>query len=138
MEEWVKAIVESEKEKRKIPLEVKVLNRNYYLYHSTTRWDKKEKKVKKVTKYIGRITPKGVIERRSKNEIRTIHEYGNSELLFRLAQELIDPLKRSFFYRWEGIIAYAIVKTIQPLPIWLIKSRWKKRHISSRLREVRF
>ena len=130
MEEWVKAIVEAEKEKRKIPLEVKVLNRYYYLYHSTTRWDKKEKKVKKVTKYIGRITPKGVIERRSKNEIRTIHEYGNSELLFRLAQELIDPLKRSFFYRWEGIIAYAIVKTIQPLPIRLGKSRWEKLHIS--------
>jgi len=46
MEEWVKAIVEAEKENRKIPLEVKVLNRYCYLYHSTTRWDKKEKKVK--------------------------------------------------------------------------------------------
>ena len=130
MEAWVKEVVEAEKEKRKIPLEVKVLNKNYYLYHSTTRWDKKEKKVKKVTEYIGRVTPKGVIERRSKNEIRTIHEYGNSELLFRLAQELIEPLKRSFFRRWEGIIAYAIVKTIQPLPIRLIKSRWEKLYIS--------
>lgn len=133
MEEWVKAIVETEKEKRKIPLEVKVLNGNYYLYHSTTRWDKKEKKVKKVTEYIGRITPKGVIERRSKNEIRTIYEYGNSELLFIAAQELIGPLERSFFQRWEEIIAYAIVKTIQPLPIRLIKSRWEKLHISEHI-----
>lgn len=58
MEEWVKAVVKAEWKKRKIPLEVKVLNKNYYLYHSTTRWDKNERKVKKVTKYIGRITPK--------------------------------------------------------------------------------
>ena len=43
MEGWVKEIVEAEKEKRKIPLEVKVLNRNYYLYHSTIRWGKKVK-----------------------------------------------------------------------------------------------
>lgn len=130
MEEWVKAVVKAERKKRKIPLEAKVLNKNYYLYHSTTRWDKNERKVKKVTKYIGRITPKGVIEKKSKNEIRTIHEYGNSELLFRLAQELIDPLKRSFFQRWKEIVACAIVKTIQPLPLRLIKSRWKKLHIS--------
>lgn len=130
MEEWVKAVVKAERKKRKIPLEVKVLNKNYYLYHSTTRWDKNERKVKKVTKYIGRITPKGVIEKKSKSEIRTIHEYGNSELLFRLAQELIDPLKRSFFQRWKEIVACAIVKTIQPLPLRLIKSRWEKLHIS--------
>lgn len=47
-----------------------------------------------------------------------------------MAQELIDPLKRSFFQRWKEIVACAIVKTIQPLPLRLIKSRWEKLHIS--------
>ena len=62
MEEWVKEILKKEREIRKQPLEAKELNKNYYLYRSTTRWDKIEKKVKKESKYIGRITPKGVIE----------------------------------------------------------------------------
>ena len=43
MEEWVKEIVEAEKEKRNVPPGVKVLNRNYYLYHSTIRWGKRVK-----------------------------------------------------------------------------------------------
>jgi hypothetical protein len=66
MEQWVLDILKSEKEKRKLPLEVKKLNNNYYLYYSTTRWDKKEQKVKKVSDYIGRITPKGVTEKKNR------------------------------------------------------------------------
>ena len=37
MEEWVRRIVSEEKKKRGIPLEPKLLNGNYYLYHATTR-----------------------------------------------------------------------------------------------------
>lgn len=133
MEKWALEILEREKRKRKIPLEIKELNKNYYLYYSTSRWDKEQKKTKKVTKYIGRITPKGIIERKKSNEIRTIYEYGNSELLYNLAQELIEPLKNSFFYRWKEIIACSIVKTIRPLPLRLIKSRWEKLHLSQKI-----
>ena len=43
MKEWVKEIVEAEKEKKKILLEVKFLNKDYNLHHSTTRWDKRVK-----------------------------------------------------------------------------------------------
>jgi hypothetical protein len=37
MEEWIMDILEEERRKRNIPLEVRVLNGNYYLYHSTSR-----------------------------------------------------------------------------------------------------
>ena len=57
-------------------------------------------------------------------------EYGNSKLLYLLAQDIIEPLKKSFYDRWKEIIACSIVKTIQPLPLRLIKSRWEKLHIS--------
>lgn len=133
MEQWVLDILENEKERRKLPLEIKKLNNNYYLYHSTTRWDKKEKKVKKVSDYIGRITPKGVVERKKSNDVRSIYEYGNSEYLHLLAQDIIKPLKKSFYDRWKEIIACSIVKTIQPLPLRLIKSRWGKLHISQKI-----
>ncbi len=42
MEGWVKDLLES-KMKRGIPLEAKSLNGNYYLYHSTTKYDRREK-----------------------------------------------------------------------------------------------
>lgn len=128
MEKWIESILKSERNKRKVPLEIKVLNKNNYLYHSTTRWDKTEKKVKKVTKYIGRITPQGVIECRE--DSRTIHEYGNSKLLYDVAEEILKPLEESFVYRWKELLACAIVKTMQPLPLKLIKSRWEKMHLS--------
>ena len=44
MQDWVKRIFEIEKKKRNIPLEVKQSGHNYYLYMSTTVWDKVEKK----------------------------------------------------------------------------------------------
>jgi len=132
MEEWVKEIVKIEREKRNLPLEAKKLNNNYYLYRSTTIWDKKEQKVKKDSDYIGRITPKGIIEKKKSNDVRSIFEYGNSELLYILAQDIIEPLKKSFYDRWKEILACSIVKTIQPLPLRLIKSRWEKLHISTK------
>ena len=62
MQEWVAKILEEEKRKRNIPLEVKILNGNYYLYHSTSRYDRKTHGSRKVSEYIGRITEKGVKE----------------------------------------------------------------------------
>ncbi|MDH5415451.1 MAG: transposase [Flavobacteriaceae bacterium] len=130
MNKWVANLLAKEKAKRKVPLEAKKLNNNYYLYHSTTRWDKKEKKNKKVTNYIGRMTPKGVIEKGDSHSIRSIYEYGSSQLLYELSQEIIEPLNEAFPYRWEDILACAMVKTIEPLPLKMIKTRWEKLHIS--------
>jgi hypothetical protein len=48
METWIKRIYEEEKKKRKgLPLEIKKIGSNYYLYKSTTVWDKIKKKRKK-------------------------------------------------------------------------------------------
>jgi hypothetical protein len=41
--EWVEAIVRSEKKKRGIPLEPKLLNGNYYLYIATSKYDRSKK-----------------------------------------------------------------------------------------------
>jgi transposase len=128
MEGWMREVVRAERRKRKIPLEVKLLNGNHYLYHSTTRWDKKEKKIKKVTQYIGRITPDGVA--RGSSKVRTIHEYGNAKLLMDMAGGITGPLERAFYRRWRDILACSIVKAIEPLPLKLIKSRWEKLHLS--------
>lgn len=39
---------------------VKLIRRHCYVYESTSRWDKEKKKVKGVTRYLGRITKEGL------------------------------------------------------------------------------
>lgn len=126
MEKWVMAVLDKEREKRKLPLEVKTLNNNPYLYMSTTRWDKSEKKVKKVTKYIGRITKTGVVERDASAQKRSVYEYGNSQFLQQLSTDFQSPLAEAFPQRWRELLACAIVKTIRPVPLRLVKSAWEK------------
>jgi len=130
MEEWIRKILESEKKKREKPLEVKRVKDNYYLYVSTTRWDKKEKKRKKVSRYIGKITRNGITESNTnKNNIRSIFEYGNAKLLYNLLHELINPLKENFPNHYREIIAMSIIKVINQTPLRLMKTRWEKLYL---------
>jgi len=134
MEDWVKRILEEEKRKRNAPLEVKRSGRNYYLYISTTIWDKREKKRKKVSRYLGRITENGVVERcRANRSVRSIYEYGNAKILIELLNELVSPLKKAFPDYYKDIIAMSIVKVIRPTPLKLIKSVWEKLYLSQEI-----
>lgn len=125
-------MAEKEKVKRKIPLEVKRIGNRYYLYMSTSQWDRRLKRRKKLSRYIGRITKRGVIEAdRTKHDARSIYEYGNSRFLASLIEDLIEPLKQAFPEDYLEIMAMGIVKLIQPTPLKLIKSRWEKLHLST-------
>jgi len=127
MEEWVKKIFRYEKQKRGEPLEVKRVGKNYYLYKSTTVWIKGERKRRKVSKYIGKLTERGIVEgSRTKRYVRSIYEYGNAKLLIDIMKEIIDPLKDVFPEEYREIIAMGILKVLQPTPLKLMKSRWEK------------
>ena len=78
MEEWVDRILKEERRRRNVPLEVKRLNGNYYLYHSTSKYDRKVHGPRKVSEYIGRITESGVVE--AHRSSRSVYEYGNSQI----------------------------------------------------------
>jgi len=97
MEEWVKQILKDERQKRGEPLEVKKIGQNYYLYQSTTVWVKGQNKRKKVSKYIGKLTERGIVTgSRTKRYVRSIYEYGNAKLLIDIINEIIEPLKAAF------------------------------------------
>ena len=129
MEEWVTRILEDEKKKRNIPLEVKVLNGNHYLYHSTSRYDREKHGAKKVSEYIGRITEKGVIEVRHSE--RNVFEYGNSQLVYSLSNDLLSALRKHFPDAWESLYALSVVRLLDPIPLKSVKERWEKLHIST-------
>lgn len=129
MEEWVKLILEGEKSKRGIPLEAKELNGNYYLYHSTSRYDREKHSARKVSEYIGRITEKGVVE--AHHVSRTVYEYGNSQLVHSLSGDILTALRKHFPDRWESLYALSVVRLIDPVPLKSVKERWEKLHLST-------
>jgi len=134
MENWVKEWLEKERAKGKKRLEIKQFGRAYYVYESTTIWDKKEKKRRKVSKYVGKLTTEGVIKGVKRLSVRSIYEYGNGALLKKYIGEIKNPLREAFPEYYQEIIAMGIVKTIEPLPIKLIGSRWEKLYLSQTMK----
>lgn len=131
MPEWVDHILDQEKKKRKIPLEIKAIGNNYYLYHSTTKWVKGKHKRQKVSTYLGKITKDGLVERKSLKAIaRTVFEYGNARLLHELSAEIIPSLKDAFPDEADELLAMAITQVIRQTPIRLMKTRWEKLYLS--------
>jgi transposase len=129
MEEWLIKILEEEKRKRNIPLEIKVLNGNYYLYHSTSRYDSKKHGPRKVSEYIGRITENGLKE--AHHAERTVYEYGNSRFVYSLSSDLLPVLRKHFPDTWESLYALAVVRLVDPVPLKSVKERWEKIHMST-------
>lgn len=129
MDERIREIARKIGAERKIPVEVKQAGNSYYLYRSTTRWDKREKKRKKVSEYLGRIDENGMVEK----NFRTIYEFGNSELLMKVVDEITPSLKRSFPDHWSEIVAMSVVRAMDPRPLKLIKSAWEKLYASTQI-----
>ena len=131
MEKWVLQALKKERKKLHLPLEAKKIGKNYYLYKSTSKWDKQKKKTKKVSTYLGKLTEKGVTPRvRGTRRLRTIYEYGNAKLAFELSAKILPGLKQFFPFSWQELIATSIVKLLQQTPLKLVKSRWEKLYLS--------
>ena len=128
MEDWVRKIVEDERKRRNVPLEAKLLNGNYYLYRSTSRYDRSTGKAVKVSDYIGRITKDGIIEK--DRVIRSIYEYGNSALIYSLSADIIARLQKYFPDRWSDLYALSVVRLMDPVPLKSVKDRWEKLYAS--------
>ena len=116
-------------------LELKVIGGNYYLYVAKSIWDKKRKKPVKKTVLMGSIDENGAYrEKRPKRIFSSsrIYEYGNSKLVWNLAQDMYKIMEKHP-YR-NQIIAMAIVKAIDPMPLRLVASRFQKLYVSRQLK----
>lgn len=124
MEEWVNRF-------KRRGVEIKRFGNNYYAYHSTTKWDRKQKRRVKVSKYIGKVTPKGII-RPNDPKVTGIYEYGNVSLLYNLAEKsgLIKHLSTIFDERWRDILVFSMTRTIYPLPLKSVRSYTEKTYLS--------
>jgi transposase len=116
-------------------LELKVIGKNYYLYVAKGIWDKKKKKPVKKTVLMGSIDENGTYREKRPKRIYSssgVYEYGNSQLVWNLAQDMYNIMEKHP-YR-DQIIAMAIVKAIDPMPLRLVASRFQKLYVSRSLK----
>jgi len=132
MEQWAKEWVKEQRKQGTKCLEVKLIGNNHYVYHSTTYWDKKLKKPKKTSKYLGKLDiKKGLVEssKRKKvesSDIRNVTEYGNSMLLHESIKSLKPLLEDAFPECWEEVYSLAMVRVNGYVPMKRVKESWEK------------
>jgi transposase len=116
-------------------LELKVIGGNYYLYIARGIWDKKRKKPVKRTVLFGSIDENGTFREKKPKRIFSssrVYEYGNSQLVWNLCQDMYRIMEKHP-YR-DQIIAMAMVKVIDPMPLRLVASRFQKLYVSRSLK----
>jgi len=131
MEEWATAWLIEQRRQGKKGLEIKEISNHYYVYHSTTYWDKELKKRRKISEYIGKLDRlKGLIEgvKRSitATNLRSVKEYGNSVLFDRLLGDMRLCLANAFEGEWEEIYALVITRALGYTPLKRVHSAWDK------------
>lgn len=122
MEDWVKDWVKKQREDGEKGIEIKKQANSYYVYRSTTYWDKRAKKRRKKSKYIGKLTKDGLVEKKEKKV--TVKQYGNAVLLQEAMKELVPSLK--VFESWEEIYALALVRVMGYVPLKRVRAVWEK------------
>ena len=129
----VKTLERIKKEERGY-FEIKTIKGGYYVYRSTSEYDRAKKKPIKKTLYMGRITADGTyILKKPGGGIpesrREIFEYGNCILARHLLKDVEEALKQLTPY-YQEILASAIIKALDPKPIRLYSSKWERFYLS--------
>ena len=125
MEKWVRKVLEREGVSN---VEVKKIGNNYYIYSVSSVYDREKKRPRKISgKYIGRITESGIIRKVERN-IRTVFEYGNSQLIY-IILNIAEPLRRHFKSADE-IMAMASVKAVRNVPLKYMDDAYSKLYMS--------
>lgn len=153
MDKWVLEWLEEQRRRNEKGLEIKKRNNSYYVYRSTTYWDKNMKKVRKRSKYIGKLDKdKGLVKSSGKIKSsiipRSVRRYGDAILLNKAMEDLI-PILKDNFEQWEDIYALSLVRIYGYIPLKRVRLKWEQlynplgikpnlepKHLSSLLREI--
>jgi len=130
MEEWVSAWLRAQRSEGKRGIEIKHFGRSYYVYRSTTFWDRESKKRRKRSIYLGKLdkergfisSKKGIPRFRPKS----IRQYGNAMLLHKAMRDLLPLLKEAFDELWQEIYALATVRILGYVPLKRVGSVWER------------
>jgi transposase len=139
MEPWVREWLETQRSEGEKCLEIKQRGKKYYVYYSTSHWDRERHKPIKTSKYrgildreLGFIESKKTKAARSKDmplpEVRSVTEYGNAALLCEAMKDILPLLKEGFPEDWEEIYALSTLRVAGNVPLKRAESLWQKLH----------
>lgn len=125
------------RDERDAYLQLRNINDRWYVYEATSVWDKAEKKPKKVSTYLGAISPDGEFNPKTPRTSvsvtdREVFEFANGRLAFELlsdVHELLDQYTPSA----DELVAMAVIRAIDPQPLRRHRSRWEKLYLSLEL-----
>lgn len=132
MEQWMQNWLEEKRRNGIHGYEIKKSYKSYYVYKSTTVWNKETKKRDKDSTYIGKLDKEtGLIIESSKKivtqcKVEKIKQYGNAALLNIAMKDLQNPLKEVFGNIWEEIYALALVRVTGYVPLKRVESVWDR------------
>nr|QNO51442.1 hypothetical protein OGFGKJAA_00007 [Methanosarcinales archaeon ANME-1 ERB6] len=132
MEKWVSDWVRAQRSEGERGIEIKNFGSAYYVYRSTTFWDKELKKRRKRSTYLGKLDKeRGFIGSKKgtpRFRPRSIRQYGNAMLLHRAMQDLLPLLKEGFDELWQEIYALATTRILGYTPLERVASVWGRLH----------
>lgn len=115
---------------------------NFYLYQIGSKWNKEKKRAQKITeKYLGKITPDGIIKPKhervlSQLDTVSIKEFGASSLLNHMCADLKSNLKNVFPEEWESIFSFAAIRFFKQSPIKNLACHFEHSYLSSLFNKV--
>ena len=130
MEAWVHEWVRKKRDDGERGIEIKHFGNSYYVYRSTTVWDKEAKKRKKRSVYLGKLDrERGFIKRERgipRFKPKSIRQYGNALLLHQAMADILPLLRESFDEYWQEIYALAITRMLGMTPLKRVENVWER------------
>ena len=127
--DWVKKYQEKGTQAVKI-------KENYYLYKITSVWDPKKGRARKVTeKYLGKITPDGIVKPKQERIIEglnniTVKEFGASNFINSIASNIIELLKENYPSLWKEIFVFSTMRLFHSSPLKNVSYYYNSSHLS--------
>ncbi len=109
---------------------------NYYLYKITSVWDPKKGRARKVTeKYLGKITPDGIVKPKQERIIEGLHnitvkEFGASNFINSIASNIIELLKENYPALWKEIFVFSTMRLFHSSPLKNVSHYYNSSHLS--------
>ena len=119
--------------------EIRKIGNNFYLYKVTSVWDKEKKRAKKVTeKFLGKITPEGLIEPRQERVLKSLNniavkEFGATNFLLDANDDIKARFKEIYPDKWKELFIFAVFRLLYNTPIKSLQAYYATSFLSETL-----
>jgi transposase len=116
--------------------QVSKIGNNYYLYQIKSEWDPSKRRARKITeKYLGKITPEGLIKPKRERVLESLNnisvkEFGATNQLLKMNEDIKEKLKEIYPDKWKEIFVFSIFRLLYYTPIKNLQMHYTTSFIS--------